>query len=345
MSPHLRRLMPKRRTILVHPPISKPVAFLLALALIFILVPPFVPTPAPPTLLTLPEERVPHTCPTISAVPPVYIFLHLHKTSGNALKTALFSFAKRNALALHHTCHPAELDPPLLAWYLSRNKSPTGLDCNLRQLPSLSLRARDQLLFVIGHQHFGAHTMLPHRPARYFTFLRHPLRRKISHFRHFEPRNASLAEYLVVSNRNYMTKRLSTSTEPSDLMAHFRARLLDTNPFAARAAAAAAKTHLLSHFFFLGLYERHSQSVCILSAILNRACGTSGPLAMNRQFNSKNIPPRIDTTDETDKLLSELSPDVRRAAETAEAADMEIYRFAQALFVRKLALYPECNSQ
>lgn len=250
-----------------------PLLYTLALLLLVFVVLPLTVTTPPTLLRALPEEHPPHRCPATKS-PPVYVFLHLHKTAGNTLKRALFSFARRNKLSLHHTCHPAVPDTPFTAWWLNRRKAPAALDCNLDSLSSLPRPALRNISFVVGHQHHGAHTLFPHRPVRYFTVLRHPLHRKISHFYHFESRNSSLAHYLLSSNLNYMTKRLATRAPASEISLHFRARAIDIDAFAARAALSAAREHLARNFFFVGLHERFPESVCVLASILNRACMT-----------------------------------------------------------------------
>lgn len=334
------------------PLLTKPSICILAIILTIIITSPFITSTPARALRTLPEERAPHRCPSTDAS-PVYIFLHMHKTAGNNLKHALFAFAHRNNLSLHHTCHPSIPDTRFLAWWLNREKSTKSLDCNLDDLQKLSTTLRSKINFVVGHQHHGAHTLFEKRPSRYFTFLRHPLLRKTSHFLHFEPANASISEYLISHNLNYMTKRLATRRPASELALHFRERAIDIDPFAVRAALSAAKTHLTHNFFFVGLHNRYSESVCILSEILNLACrsGRSPPfdtgldrLAHSFSLKAKRIAKdSANVRGRTIETVRRLSPHVWQKALQAESADVQLFQYAEQLFEAKLGQYEQCR--
>lgn len=279
---------------------------------------------------------------------PLYVFLHLHKTGGNSLKTSLFSFAKRNGLGLHHTCHATSGDGLLSAWWFHRTKRMgKGLDCNLDVLAALPSHKRAKIDLVMGHQFVGAHSLFPDRDVRYFTFVRHPLARKVSHFIHFErgkPGKRSMTRYLVERNRNYMTKRLATDVRAGELATDLRARFVDLDSFAARAALRAAKHNLVDRFFFVGLQERYAESVCVLARILNAACGRESKLA--REFAmrpEKVVRNRENERGETKQKIEAMSEAVKGAVLRAESADVELYRFAERLFENKLRKYPECR--
>lgn len=335
------------------PVLPKLAVIVIALVLLVVLTQRLLPSSPTSRLVTLPEELSPHKCPS-TRNPPLYVFLHMHKTAGNALKNALFAFATRNNLKLFHTCHQAVPDSPLVAWWLNREKSLTSLDCNLDALQNLPAPNRSAISFIAGHQHHGAHTLFPTRPPRYFTFLRHPLLRKASHFLHFEPANASITDYLLTRNRNYMTKRLATRVPSSDLALHFRATAIDTDPFAAAAALAAAKGHLTRHFFFVGLHHRYAQSLCVLAHILNRACRDGNVNAKQAGKVDARLasvfplhPERIATHHvnvggRTDSVVASLPEKVRQKVLEAEAIDVQLYKFAEQLFEAKLALYTQC---
>lgn len=300
-------------------------------------------------LKSLPEESYPYQCPS-TRYSPVYNFLHLHKTAGNSLKRSLFAFATRNNLTIFHTCHTDESRHTLLGVF-SLTKNSGSLNCNLDVLSALPAQNRSAINVIVGHQTHGVHSLFYPRPVRYFTFVRHPIFRKTSHFYHFEPPNASLTEYLLTRNRNYMTKRLSPREPISELSLQIRSRILDVDPFALNAALGAASSHLISNFFFVGLHDRHAESLCILSRILNRACrtGTRDSGLTARLAHSFPLDPHRLTLEvenirgHTNKAVQRLPQSVLRKALHAEAADVTLYHFAEQLFESKLSHYPECR--
>lgn len=214
-------------------------------------------------------------------------------------------------------------------------------------LATLPHEKRATVDLVMGHQFVGAHSLFPGRDVRYFTFVRHPLARKVSHFVHFErgkPGKRSIARYLVERNRNYMTKRLATDVRAGEIATDLRARFVDLDNFAARAALRAAKRNLVDRFFFVGLQERYAESVCMLARILNAACGRQGKLARDFALRQDNmLRNRENERGETWNRIQTLPQAVKNAALRAESADLELYRFAQRLFEDKLAGYPECK--
>lgn len=339
---------------LIYPLLSKPAAFFIALVLIVVLSSPFKSHSQSEQLLSLPEEQPPYRCPSTHHR-PVYIFLHMHKTAGNNLKQALFAFASRNNLTLYHTCHRALPDSRFVAWWLNRRKTATSLDCNLDHLRTLPLLNRSRFHFVVGHQHHGVHNLFQPRPPRYFTFLRHPIFRKTSHFLHFESPNASIAEYLISQNLNYMTKRLATRAPASELSLHFRSRAIDVDPFASRAALSAAKAHLTSNFFFVGLHHRYAESMCVLSHILNLACrnghfkrdkASLDQLAHAFPMRPRRISrARVNVRGKTISTVSSLPSEVLKKALRAEGADMQLFHFAEQLFEAKLTQYEHCRER
>lgn len=237
----------------------------------------------------------------------------------------------------------------MLAWWFNRRREDRGsLSCNLDVLAAMSRKQRNSIDMVMGHQYVGVHSLFPGRDARYFTFLRHPLARKVSHFVHFEKRKTDpgmMTRYLVERNRNYMVKRLATDANAGEIAADLRGRFVDVDNFAARAALRAAKRNLASRFFFVGLQERYEESVCMLSRIMNAACGRKGhKLAKQAPMRSKKVLAlKENERGRTQRIIDDMSPLLKSAVLRAEAADVDLYRFAQQLFEEKLKMYPECR--
>lgn len=142
-----------------------------------------------------------------------------------------------------------------------------------------------------------------------------------------------------------MTKRLATDVRAGELATDLRARFVDLDSFAARAALRAAKRNLVDRFFFVGLQERYAESVCMLARILNAACGREGRLAKEFAMRPERVlRTRENERGETTHRIEGLSQSVRNAALRAESADVELYRFAHMLFEEKLSRYPECRN-
>lgn len=331
---------------------------LLALCSVFLLV---VDVRAGSTLRILESEEQGRCDRGKEEKPLSYVFLHLHKTAGNNLKEALFGFAKRNSLHLYHTCHPSEGDDILSAWWFQRRKKANvDYDCNLFSFAKLPYHKRNSFDLVVGHQYLGVHDVMPARDVRYFTFMREPLARKVSHFQHFETKpvrgkerrvadglDVRLWTYLTSRNRNYMTKRLSTGRVSSEILTDVRSRLIDSSPAFGRVALASAQANLLNRFFFVGLQDRFAESLCILTNLLNTAC-YSGNRGINENGGKRLNPGkisrrRVNFRGRAKRGVRALPPAVKEAALSAEALDVELYALATKLFEQHLSKHPECR--
>lgn len=297
---------------------------------------------------------------TRSGKRPTYVFLHLHKTAGNNLKIALFGFAKKNNLALYHTCRRSAGESLLYSWWFHRRKrANVDYDCDLVQFAGMSYDRRNSFDIVVGHQYFGVHNLMPQREVLYFTFFREPLARKISHFEHFETAGRDetgkatssselrkLVEYLQTRNRNYMVKRLSTTATPSELGAQLRSRIIDSSTSASTSALHQAQMNVAEMFFFVGLQERYSESLCVLSKILSKACfyqdgfgevkgkGLKWARIAHEKTNARGL---------VQQVLEGLPRRERVSAASAEDLDYQLYNFASSVYERKLLNYPECR--
>lgn len=107
---------------------------------------------------------------------------------------------------------------------------------------------------------------------RYFTMMRDPIARKISHFGHFvlrggnatdsmnllsEDEKVRLYRYLLSKNRNYMTKRVGiVAAGLPEVYTSIQSLRVDISRQLAEKTLVNAKQHLIGHFFFVGLHER-----------------------------------------------------------------------------------------
>lgn len=295
---------------------------------------------------------------------PSYVFLHLHKTAGNNLKVALFGFAKKNHLRLYHTCRPSTGDSLFLSWWFWRSKRiRIDYDCNLAEFASFSYSQRNSYDLVVGHQYAGIHTLMPERNVLYFTFVRHPLARKVSHFQHFEveprvswndkhgSRARVLQAYLLYRNRNYMLKRLDLMGASSEVWTSLKSSAVDLFPPVRQVLLRQAEQIVEERFMFVGLQERYSESLCILGSMLNSACYSrnesdlSGVSALHgKKLNAAQIAKGHENyRGHTDRVIRDLPADVRRATELVEGGDMAIYERTVKRFAAQLAQHTECQ--
>jgi Galactose-3-O-sulfotransferase len=310
------------------------------------------------TLHALSSEAV-GRCVNLHATPvrrvPTYVFFHLHKTAGNNLKVALFGFAKRNGLMLYHTCRPTSGEAAFKSILFRRRKRIGDYDCNLLELAAMSDRVRNSFDFVVGHQYMGIHRLMLDRDVRYFTFVRHPLARKVSHYIHFQATPGTfvkdgsneldrITRYLLESNRNYMTKRLSAITTSSEILEALRSRLIDSLHSAAGIAVRDARRNLDKHFFFVGVQERYAESLCVLAEILNAACYAGHRGITGKPLNAS----KIEQSHENERgatlqLMKSFSERVQADVLRAEALDLELYKDALQSLEVHLNRYPQCR--
>lgn len=279
--------------------------------------------------------------------PPMRVFVHLHKTAGNNLKGALGSFARNNRLRAWHTCHRARSDSIWERLYFFRKpKLQNATDCDLYPFSQLGRPNRRAFDLVFGHQYVGVHTLVRPRQVQYFTFLRHPLARKVSHFAHFEyddERHQLLIDYLLHANRNYQTKRLAGGAIASDIANDARSRLVDVSKHAGYAALSAAIQNLDKRFFFVGIHERYAEGLCVLASMLNNACWARTPNGLKRPLRWQSIAHnRMNVHPRSAKLLDSLPRNIIRATLVMENLDVQLYEHAKKRFESMIARYPQC---
>ncbi|MEB3357427.1 MAG: sulfotransferase family 2 domain-containing protein [Synechococcales bacterium] len=181
-------------------------------------------------------------------IDPSLIFVHIPKTAGRTL------------------CHiiTRHYEEPLTCW---SNKTP------LTDISQFSEERKRQIKLFYGHMPFGAHQLLP-QPCRYFTLLRDPVERVISHYA-FILRSPTHARYPVVkaasSIREYVSCGLHLQADNGQV------RILSgvgrEIPFGecAREHLELAKRNLRDYFLVVGTSERFDETVLILSQLMGWA--------------------------------------------------------------------------
>ena len=184
---------------------------------------------------------------------------------------------------------------------------PAG-DHKLRQWEASEASKRVQAQgLVTGHAQYGVHRHLVGQ-CRYFTILRHPIKRVVSHYFYHRARypesllaSLSLQEFLLtdhsIADSNRQVRFLSTSDPGTD----------------PEAALATAKNRLQYDFVAFGLTERFDESLLLFR---RRLGWTRMPFYVSRNVNT-NRP-----------SIEELPEDDVEAVCAQNQLDLALYRFA-----------------
>lgn len=183
--------------------------------------------------------------PSVAALSETVLFMHIPKTAGTAFREAIVGNYKASAVAYLYP------DPPGF------------LPCEFGLLP-LEQRARFRL--ILGHYHYGVHQFLPQK-ATYFTIVRDPVQRVISHFRYLmEPQKgpdgaspsllAELLERSATINLDNLMVRCFSGVVKADVPAgHVNRDVYER-----------AVHNLRTSFKFVGYQERSQETYAALQA-------------------------------------------------------------------------------
>jgi len=243
---------------------------------------------------------------------PILLFLHIQKTAGTTLEKYFYA-----------AYDPGMPTVPGEDGYLNYGvyHYPGGFDKeDTAGLPDLArILRRSDVQVAMGHFSFGVHAFQS-RPASYVTMLRDPLERVISLGSHYlmwsdedQKRSVSaeeLEQYLLHTMRtefdNDQTRRVS-GLEPE--FGCCTASMLDQ-----------AKRNLREHFSVVGLTERFDESLILFKRVL--AWSWDDVYYLPRLVNPRRPP------------LAALQPLVLDLIRGRNELDLELYRYAAALFER-----------
>jgi hypothetical protein len=228
------------------------------------------------------------------------IYLHIPKTAGTTL---------------HHIIdrqyEPAE------SHVIDRH------DVGIEEFKGLSPVRRARIRMLRGHIPFGLHRYIP-GPATYVTVLRDPIERLISYY-YFVRGNPKhyLHDYALLRRmtlRRYVESRVSLATD------NFQTRIISgawTNVGYGEcdeATLALAQRNLVQHFAVVGLAEQFDQTLLLLK----RRFGWRNVFYSRRNV-TQGRPPRDSLSQETLAVLRQHN-----------RLDLELYRYAQALFAAQV---------
>mgnify|MGYP006291256665 CR=1 FL=1 len=228
------------------------------------------------------------------------IFLHIAKTGGTTLNTTLrWVYGPTMCRRI-----PAGRPDEAYRW-LKEKEKPLGSEFQL----------------LMGHTQFGVHEYV-HEPARYFTMLRHPVRRVVSLYYYIKSgwpgsRYASmgLEAFLESDHRAAQSNdqvRIISGMDP------------DTNP---SEALRRAKSNLKNEVAVFGLTEHFDESLLLFRRTLG---WTRPPVYVSSNVNRKR------------PTVEELPSATVDAIREENELDLELYRFANEQFQFTLEKeYPE----
>jgi hypothetical protein len=229
------------------------------------------------------------------------IFLHLPKTAGTTLTKIL------------EQQYPAEQIYSIGA--LAQD--------GIRKFKRMSVEERRRFRLVIGHLNYGLHQFVPGL-STYFTILREPVDRVISYYYYVR---RSPEHYLhEFSNTENMELKTYLESKVSIMMDNFQVRLIsgvwNEYPFGECPAhiLKLAKRNLSQEFKVIGLTEEFDKTLLLLK----QAFGWS-----RLQYTRQNVTGRR-------PMKQDLPPDTLQAIASANQLDIELYRYARALFQEQI---------
>jgi hypothetical protein len=230
------------------------------------------------------------------------LFLHLQKTAGGTLRSIL-----------------------------ARNFSPDSIytitdrpDIAFQKLKALTATERARIRLLRGHMDFGWHDLFA-GPTFYFTLLREPVERVISHYYFMGTRvNHPFYEDIRSGRRSlkyYLENKVGA--EFSNLQTRWLAGAwgryeLDTNDLET------AKKNLRDYFTVVGLTEKFDETLLLLQ----KQFGWRDIYYQKRHNVNKNRPDRHTVT-----------PDTLQAIIEHNQWDIKLYQYAQVLFARQVKQY------
>ncbi|MCB8978082.1 MAG: sulfotransferase family 2 domain-containing protein [Ardenticatenaceae bacterium] len=175
------------------------------------------------------------------------IFLHIPKTAGVTIRHLIRKQYRASEMYHHNLLLPKEMD---------------------EALGNLSSEQKSQIRILWGHLIFGVHTYLP-EPTTYFTFLRNPIERTISHYYYVlsRPQEFEIATYIM---ENQIGFHEALERELIRDIQNVQTRMIAGLPYDyppntyTEAHLETAKQNLAEHFAVVGLVERFDESLLLL---------------------------------------------------------------------------------
>ena len=237
---------------------------------------------------------------------PVLVFIHIPKTAG----TTVTGILKRNQ------------PPPRTRSVANVFKGGGGVKRGVT-FPRLSSDRRgglDDVRILRGHIPLGSREYLPgDHEFRYFTFLREPVDRTLSHYFNVLKTAASRSgsKQEVIAADATLEDAVAGGHVFSDLQTRMLSGLAEPFDEVTDEMLEQAKRNLRDDFAFFGLTERFDESLLLAKLRL-------GLWSIHYETNNRVNPER--------PRGEQISLELRAAAERCNRHDIELYRYAQELF-------------
>lgn len=231
------------------------------------------------------------------------IFLHIPKTAGVTVR------------------HLIQRQYTETEMYYGDHLSPTEV---ADAFASLTANQKMQFKMVWGHLIFGVHQHLPQK-ATYFTFLRDPVERTISHYYYIlsRPHEFEIARYLRENNFSFheaLEQELILDIQ------NVQTRMVAGLPYDfppntyKEEHLEMAKKNLTDHFAMVGLVERFDESLLLLKKVLSWD---------SIFYYQKNKTPQR-------PYQRQIPPETLALIKKENRLDLQLYEFAQQQFAKQL---------
>lgn len=243
----------------------------------------------------MPAETILRDSPFSAGVSMPDIFLHIPKTGGMSLTTALkWVYGPWSSCSL-----------------------PSGASVKPAQKIKKGHRSSlEDAEIVFGHVEYGIHRYVS-GSCRYFTLLRHPVRRVVSHY-YYHKRRYPSSSLAASSIREFLAGN-SSIAQSNRQVRFLSGNDPDQDP---ESALQTAKAHLQDEIAVFGLTERFDESLLRFQRHLG---WDFYPYYVPRKINNKR------------PSIEELPADVIQAVRDQNRLDLALYDFARTSFERALA--------
>jgi hypothetical protein len=246
----------------------------------------------------------------VTQMPPALIFLHIPKAAGTTL----------------HRIIDRQYDPSAV-YTIDGARVRDSLDA-FKKLPS---DIRNRIKIIKGHMSFGLHCHLP-QPCTYFTMLRHPVDRVISHYYFVLEHPDHYLHQRVTSNSMTLADYVDAgvSKELDNGQTRSLSGVGGTLPFGScdSATLEMALENLNRHFSVVGLTERFDESL----------------LLFKRAFGWRNVFYVRQNVGRMRPGIEQVSKEALHAITKHNALDRELYRSAVNRFEDQLREQPSSFS-
>jgi hypothetical protein len=242
-----------------------------------------------------------HSCPA-----KTLIFLHIPKTAGTTI---------HQIIDRHYSIDQ-------IFWV-----NATQVNESIHEFKNLQEEKRRNFKLIKGHMGFGLHKFVP-QPCTYFTLLRDPVKRIISHY-YYVLRNPNHYLHQIVTQKQMDLKAFVSSGISLELD-NGQTRLIAASNgnedesiefgYATPELLETAKQHLINYFSVVGVMEEFDLTLLLLQ----------------KKLGWKNILYSRKNTGKNQNKKSNISTDILSVIKQHNALDIELYQFAKQLLKQQI---------